>query len=182
MPFSKTVLPVLSRSVFICVNLRCNPSKSHAHAYDFPMKRLNPNHYYPQMSQMTTDSNPERLRPAAGRGERLAFFYLRKSASSADKNSESGRTEIPIQLHREHRGPQRSRRPACSLADSTRRRASRFKNKIVRSHKSTQSLAGLPDLRGPLCPLCNFNFLTEGNEENQGEQKNSLSAPFVSFC
>ena len=51
------------------------------------MKRLNPNHYYPQMSQMNTDANPERLRPAAGRGERLAFLHLRKSATSVDNNN-----------------------------------------------------------------------------------------------
>ena len=66
---------------------------------------------------------------------------------------------ISIQLHREHRGPQRSRRSrrlACSLAGSTRKRASRFENKIVRSPENTQSLAGLPNLRGPLCPLCSF--------------------------
>jgi len=82
-------------------------------------------------------------------------------------------TFFPIQLHREHRGPQRSRRLACSLTDSTRMRASRFErktflcylrsllfkrfeNKIVRSPENTQSLAGLCELCGPLCPLCSF--------------------------
>jgi len=175
-----------------------------------------------------TDANPERLRPAAGRGERLALIYLCKSVpqsvkitpkkhdspmarnasgswlsfgilsfgiwnffgicdfgiwdlrrsravSSVDKNSETGRTEFPIQLHREHREPQSSRRPACSLVDSTRTRNfwfkktflyylrsllfKKFKTKIVRSHKNAQSLAGLPNLRGPLCSLCNFLLL-----------------------
>ena len=77
------------------------------------------------------------------------------------------------QLHREHRGPQSSRRLACSLVGSTRMRASRFErkthlcylrfllskkfeNKIVCSPKTTRSLASLTDLCGPLCPLCNF--------------------------
>ena len=46
-----------------------------------------PSHYNPQMSQMDADANPERLRPAAGRGECLAFLYLCKSVSSVDKNS-----------------------------------------------------------------------------------------------
>ena len=79
---------------------------------------------------------------------------------------------FPIQLHREHRGPQSSRRPACSLADSTQTRNSwfnkthlyylrsllfkRFENKIVRSPENKQSLAGLRELCAPLCPLCNF--------------------------
>jgi len=57
----------------ICVNLCHNPSKSHAHAYDFPMKRLNPNHYYPQITQMNTDTNPPK------------GIYLCKSVSSVDK-------------------------------------------------------------------------------------------------
>ena len=80
---------------------------------------------------------------------------------------------IPIQLHREHRGPQSSRRHACFLAGSTRKKGlwferktclcylrfllfKKFEKKIVRSPKNTQSLAGLPNLCDPLCPLCNF--------------------------
>jgi len=82
-------------------------------------------------------------------------------------------TFFPIQLHREHRGPQSSRRPACSLTASTQMKGSwferktflcylrsllfkRFETKIVRSLKTAQSLAGLPNLCVPLCPLCNF--------------------------
>ena len=36
----------------------------------------------PQMSQIYADKNPERLRPAAGRGERLAPLHLRSSVFS----------------------------------------------------------------------------------------------------
>ena len=35
----------------------------------------------------------------------------------------------------------------------------RFKTKIVRSPKNKQSLACLPNLRAPLCPLCSFPLL-----------------------
>ena len=50
--------------------------------------------------------------------------------------------------------------------------------KIVRLRENTQILAGLTDLRGPLCPLCNFLLLYQ----NQTIIIHRLQMPIRSGC